>query len=59
MADQRRDASKSKAKQDKKKAETVLLTGEELRAIAGGMTVLGPKPVAPVQPTPQPTKRLP
>ena len=36
MADESRDAGKSKTGAEKKQPETVLLTAEELRAIAGG-----------------------
>jgi hypothetical protein len=36
MADQPLDPSKSKNESEKKQPETVLLTAEELRAIAGG-----------------------
>ena len=58
MADQPRDKSKSKAEPEKKQIETVLLTGEELRAIAGGggATVNPPPPIGtrtPVKAPPQ------
>ena len=38
MADQPRDLNKSKTDSEKKQPETVLLSAEELRAIAGGVS---------------------
>jgi hypothetical protein len=47
MAEQARDPKSPKTETDKKIPETVLLTAEELRAIAGGAGVSSapPKPV--------------
>jgi hypothetical protein len=46
MADKPREKDKSKAEPEKKQAETVNLTAEELRAISGG-TSLNPAPPMP------------
>ncbi len=56
MADQPLDPSKSKNDSDKKQPETVLLTAEELRAIAGGgVTSSGPPTgTSPGSPNPTP-----
>ncbi len=41
MAEPSRDPKTTKSEPEKKQPETVLLTAEELRAIAGGHPVLG------------------
>ena len=47
MAVQPRDPKKAKTEPEKKKAETVLLSPEELRRLSGGKTDPGPtRPVA-------------
>jgi hypothetical protein len=46
MAESSRDAQSTKPESEKKQPETVLLTAEELRAIAGGATPGGPPPVS-------------
>jgi hypothetical protein len=43
MAEKPRKKDKSTTKEEKKQAETVHLTPEELRAISGGVTVTGLK----------------
>lgn len=52
MSDSSRDDQSTKPESDKKQPETVQLTAEELRAIAGGGTYQPPKPITP---TPTPT----
>jgi len=49
MTEQSKDSEKPKSDAEKKQPETVLLTPEELRAVAGGSTV-APGPVPPKQP---------
>ena len=44
MADQPRETNKPKSDTEKKQPETVLLTAEELRAIAGGASNSSPTP---------------
>lgn len=46
MSDSSRDAKSTKSESDKKQPETVQLTAEELRAIAGGFANPGPPPVS-------------
>ncbi len=58
MADQPKDADKSKTDSKKNQAGTVLLTPDELRAISGGSGVGGTTPVGP-QVTKQPPKAAP
>jgi hypothetical protein len=48
MAEQSRDAKTTTTEPEKKQPETVLLTAEELRTIAGGTAVRNPQPVAKV-----------
>ncbi len=50
MAEPSKDSRNSKADESKKPAETVHLTAEELRSIAGGMTTPQPTPIK--QPNP-------
>jgi hypothetical protein len=47
MADQSPDPSKTKKETEKKQPETILLTAEELRNIAGGSSVNQPPPKVP------------
>jgi hypothetical protein len=56
MAVQPRDPKKAKTEPEKKKAETVLLSPEELRRLSGGKTI--PVPPAPVA-TPGDVKKKP
>jgi hypothetical protein len=46
MSEQSRDPNSPKSETDKKVPETVLLTAEELRAIAGGAQHITPPPPA-------------
>jgi hypothetical protein len=57
MADQPRDPSKPKKESEKKQAETVVLTAEELRAIAGGGTTSGSGTTGTTTPTPTPSPK--
>jgi hypothetical protein len=58
MAEQSRDAKTTTTEPEKKQPETVLLTSEELRAIAGGAGVSAPQPVAKAL-TANPNKNVP
>ncbi len=60
MADESRDAGKSKTGAEKKQPETVLLTAEELRAIAGGAagSLTSATPPTSSGPTPKDAKPL-
>ncbi len=49
MAEQSRDAKTTPTEPEKKQPETVLLSADELRAIAGGAGVSNPQPVFKVQ----------
>ena len=46
MAESSRDAKPTKTESEKKQPETVLLTAEELRAIAGGAAIGSPLTLA-------------
>lgn len=52
MSDSSRDAGSTKAGSDKKQPETVQLTAEELRTIAGGAGGTAPAPKTPTPTTP-------
>ena len=45
MSDSSRDTKPTKSESEKKPPETVQLTAEELRAIAGGATAPAPSPM--------------
>jgi len=52
MPEESRDSMQPIAQEPKKAPETVLLTAEELRAIAGGAQKISPPPPAPKTSTP-------
>jgi hypothetical protein len=54
MAVQPRDPKKAKTEPEKKKAETVLLSPEELQRLSGGTSVPNPSPLPKTKVKPQP-----